>query len=207
MTPAQIDSACMSFNHSFGLMTEEAQNQLRYQAKEWLIAFGKEARPAMQMVSGTISEEMKAHLTEQAVAQNSPRPEIDIMNLPAGFYLMQGGERRVLVTIQPDGEDLKAAKDQAYEERNHLVALLAAIFPSGRKATDIPGWNPEWHNAVYIQFPWGQASWHYHDSQAHLFAHLPDFEGEWDGHTTEAKYEAIRKASTDLAALKNVRGL
>jgi hypothetical protein len=86
-------------------------------------------------------------------------------------------------------------KDQAYEERNRLVALLAGIFPSGVKHTNIPGWNPEWHGAAYIDFPWGQASWHFHDSQAHLFAHLPLYKGEWDGHTTEAKYEAIARAA------------
>jgi hypothetical protein len=93
-------------------------------------------------------------------------------------------------------------KDQAYEERNRLAALLASMFPSGTKRTDIPGWDAEWHGAVYIDFPWGQASWHYHDSQAHLFAHLPPYEGEWDGHTTEAKYAAIQRAATsaDLRA-------
>jgi hypothetical protein len=88
-----------------------------------------------------------------------------------------------------------AKKDGAYEERNRLVALLASMFPSGRKSTDIPGWNPEWHGAVYIDFPWGQASWHYHESQTHMFAHLTPYAGEWDGHTTETKYEAIQAAS------------
>ncbi len=81
--------------------------------------------------------------------------------------------------------------DQAYNERNRLVALLASIFPAGTKRTEIEGWDPEWHGCVYIDLPNGQASWHYHDREAHLFAHLPPYAGEWDGHTTEQKYERI----------------
>jgi hypothetical protein len=92
-------------------------------------------------------------------------------------------------------EQLKAEKDGAYLERNRLVALLATLYPSGIKRTAIEGWSDDWHGCVYIDFPWGQASWHYHDSQAHLFAHLPPYKGEWDGHTTEQKYAAIEQAA------------
>lgn len=88
-------------------------------------------------------------------------------------------------------QQFKEAKDQAYEERNKLVALLASMFPSGRTKTSIAGWGKAWHNCVYIDFPWGQASWHYHDSQAWMFNHLPPYKGKWDGHTTDEKYDAI----------------
>jgi hypothetical protein len=88
-------------------------------------------------------------------------------------------------------EEETARKDTAYLERNKLVSLLAAIFPSGIKRTAIEGWSDDWHGCVYINFPWGQASWHYHDSQAYLFEHLPPYEGDWDGHTTEEKYDSI----------------
>jgi hypothetical protein len=90
-------------------------------------------------------------------------------------------------------ERLEAARDGAYTERNRLVALLASIYPSGVKKTAIPGWDKSWHGCVYIDLPVGQASWHFHDSEAHLFAHLPPYEGEWDGHTTEEKYERIAR--------------
>lgn len=91
-------------------------------------------------------------------------------------------------------------KDAAYLERNKLVALLAAIYPSGIKRTAIEGWSEDWHGCVYIDFPWGQASWHYHDSQADLFAHLPPYQHEWDGHTTEDKYEDIVRVSKEMTA-------
>jgi hypothetical protein len=81
--------------------------------------------------------------------------------------------------------------DEAYHERNQLVALLARLYPSGRKRTAIEGWDPEWNGCVYIDLPTGQASWHYHDREAELFADLPEYAGEWDGHTTEQKYQRV----------------
>ena len=82
-------------------------------------------------------------------------------------------------------------RNEAYTERNRLVALLASIFPSRVDKTAIEGWDPEWHNCVYVDFPWGQASWHFHDGDARLFEHLQEAPAQWDGHTTEQKYEAI----------------
>lgn len=81
--------------------------------------------------------------------------------------------------------------DQAYEERNHLVAALARLYPAGLKRTAIDGWEPEWNGCVYIDLPTGQVSWHYHDREAHLFEGLPPYTGEWDGHTTEEKYRRL----------------
>ena len=92
-------------------------------------------------------------------------------------------------------EKLEAARDGAYTERNRLVAFLSNIYPSGVKKTAIPGWDEAWHNCVYIDLPVGQASWHYHNDETHLFAHLPPYESEWDGHTTEEKYERISLAA------------
>lgn len=83
------------------------------------------------------------------------------------------------------------AKDAAYRERNQLVALLARLYPSGIAQTPIEGWDPAWHGCVYIDLPTGQASWHFHTSEAHLFADLPPYAGSWDGHTTEEKYRRV----------------
>jgi hypothetical protein len=94
-------------------------------------------------------------------------------------------------------EKLESIANEAYTERNRLVALLASLFPSGVKKTDIPGWDAAWHGCVYIDLPHGQASWHFHDDEAHLFAHLPPYKGEWDGHTTEEKYERIARQALE----------
>lgn len=92
-------------------------------------------------------------------------------------------------------EELEQGRDAAYSERNQLVALLASMFPAGVAKTAIEGWDEAWHGCVYIDFPWGQASWHYHDSQAEMFHHLPQYLGSWDGHTTDQKYEMIGRAT------------
>lgn len=94
-----------------------------------------------------------------------------------------------------EASEITDAKDAAYLERNKLVALLATLYPSGLKRTAIEGWSEDWHGCVYIDFPWGQASWHYHDSHAHLFEGLPPYAGVWDGHSTEQKYSGIEYAT------------
>jgi hypothetical protein len=84
--------------------------------------------------------------------------------------------------------------NNAYKERNQLVALLSTLFPSGKAKTAIEGWDEAWHGCVYIEFPWGQASWHYHTDDGWMFEHLPQYTNQWDGHSTDAKYRAIAKA-------------
>lgn len=81
--------------------------------------------------------------------------------------------------------------DAAYLERNRLVAMLASLYPSGLKKTAISGWDEEWHGCVYIDTPEGQMSWHYHERDGWLFEGLPQYKGEWDGHTTDEKYARL----------------
>lgn len=38
-TPAQLDSACMSFRHDFGLLDEDERASVRFEAREWLRAW------------------------------------------------------------------------------------------------------------------------------------------------------------------------
>ena len=103
-----------------------------------------------------------------------------------------------LAAAQGQVEEQRKYKDSAYLERNRLVALLSKVFPSGKKKTAIEGWSEDWHGCVYIDLPTGQASWHYHDSQAWLFEHLPEYQGTWDGHTTDEKYERIQGYATPI---------
>ncbi len=82
-------------------------------------------------------------------------------------------------------------KDEAYRQRNYLVAALARLFPSGTRQTDIPGWDPEWHGCCFIDLPTGQISYHFHSSQAGLFADLPLYEKPWDGHDKDMVHERL----------------
>lgn len=107
--------------------------------------------------------------------------------------------------------EMEARKDAAYEERNRCVALLARMtLAMGRHAgvarTAIEGWSEDWHGCVYIDLPTGQASWHFHDSQASLFDGLPAYSGAWDGHTTPEKYERVAAAYSEPAAQEAVPG-
>jgi len=43
-TDAQINSACLSYRHDFGLMDKRDQDNLRFNANEWFLAWQKEAR-------------------------------------------------------------------------------------------------------------------------------------------------------------------
>lgn len=151
--------------------------------------------------SGIDTEPIKQRVRELLKAHRKPQSE------QAGDRVEEA-LRRFTASTAPDADDcgpvlregdcpnlcdhalrlMRADKDAAYQERNRLVAVLARMFPSGIARTDIPGWDPEWHGCVFIDLPTGQASWHYHDSEAAQFAALPPYAKPWDGHSTEEKY-------------------
>ena len=88
---------------------------------------------------------------------------------------------------------MRARKDNAYTERNRLVAALSKLFPAhlSRHPYD-PCWDNDWRTIVCIHLPTGQATWHIHDSELPMFDHLPRSKAHrWDGHTTEEKYERL----------------
>ena len=123
----------------------------------------------------------------------------DISYTPAEYQRLIDLARRGLDS-QNRIEALEVDKDGAYAERNQVVPLLARIalamgWKAGRRPTNIPGWESAWHGCVWIDLPTGQVSWHYHDSETHLFAALPEYDGPvWDGHTALEKYERVNKA-------------
>jgi len=97
------------------------------------------------------------------------------------------------------GEEIaeaKAEKDEAYRQRNYLVATLARMFPSGVRNTDIPGWSDDWHGCCFIDLPSGQISYHFHDSHRHLFDGLPAYETPWDDHDKETVHARLLALST-----------
>ncbi|HEY0935902.1 MAG TPA: hypothetical protein VGD91_19450 [Trebonia sp.] len=94
--------------------------------------------------------------------------------------------------------DLEASLNAIYRERAHLVAHLAAIYPSHIGTTDsaTPGWT-----VVTVELPTGQACWHIADGDLDLFGHVeqtPQSARGWDGHTTEEKYQRIAQLVAEL---------
>lgn len=87
--------------------------------------------------------------------------------------------------------------DAVYRERAHLLAHLAAVYPSHIQPDPAsPGWP-----VLYISLPTGQATWHIGDSDLELFGHVrTDVYEPWDGHTTYQKYERLDHATQIRAA-------
>lgn len=91
--------------------------------------------------------------------------------------------------------ELQHDKNNAYHERDMLVALISKVFPSYLAKHDPTdeSWDKEWTNIVYVNLPTGQCSWHIKDNELPLFNHLSYSENNWDGHTTVEKYIRISK--------------
>lgn len=99
-----------------------------------------------------------------------------------------------LITTETDA--LRAV----YRERAHLVALLAAVYPSHIGHTDPAA--PD-RAVATLQLPTGQATWHIEDDDEDLFQHVehdPAHSFAWDGHSTEEKYARIRTLTAEIAA-------
>lgn len=83
--------------------------------------------------------------------------------------------------------------DEVYRERNALVAFLAHRYCGVlvEDSEDEPGWG-----IVYIETKFGQMSWHIPPRDFDLFEGVDrEVSYRWDGHTTEEKYERLRRLS------------
>lgn len=100
------------------------------------------------------------------------------------------------VKLESENVRLREAKDGAYRERNQLVAFLSKLYPSHRArhpASD-ETWENDWRWIICIHSPFGQLSWHIHDSDLPMFEHLETNLNDWDGHSTEEKYRRLEQA-------------
>jgi len=91
----------------------------------------------------------------------------------------------------PGDEGLVDALDNAYRERNAVVAALIRVggYRAWRMlAPDAEGW---W--IVYAETPMGQVSWHVAPVDIRLFDGVPVGSDPWDGHTTEEKYDRVAR--------------
>lgn len=96
-----------------------------------------------------------------------------------------------LAQLGAEAGNLANALNAAYRERAHLVALLAALYPSHIGRTDPAA--PDWA-VVTVQMPTGQACWHIAADDEDLFEHVdhdPEHAVEYDGHSTVEKYGRI----------------
>lgn len=111
---------------------------------------------------------------------------------------------RTFRVIDEDGDyyeitgDPTDALNAAYRERAHLVALLAAIYPSEMHENPDADYD-DWP-IVMVQTPAGQMAWHLAPNDVDLFDHVKfETTAEWDEHTTDEKYARIRKLTAEVA--------
>jgi hypothetical protein len=107
-------------------------------------------------------------------------------------------------------EEAIRAKDQAYYERNQLVAYLSRLYPShlSRHPEGDEDWDRDWMTVVCVHIgvqprPIGDSifvelveenlCWHIHDSEVPLFFHLEWGDNDWDGHSTVEKYQRLAR--------------
>ena len=106
-------------------------------------------------------------------------------------------------------ESLEKQKNNAYWERNQLVAAISKIFPAhlSKHPEEDEEWDDDWRNIVVVYVPMNLTmykdsdkqpgdlpmTWHIHDHDMPMFDHLNYKEDYWwDGHSTEEKYKRLR---------------
>lgn len=107
-------------------------------------------------------------------------------------------------------EEMRAVKDDAYAQRNLLVAALSKLFPASLEhhPDEDADWEDEWRWVVFIDLPTGQVSWHIHERERPHFAHLERETGRvWHGHATEEKYRRLEALKGGHAELEEAVGL
>ena len=162
--------------------------------KEWLGAYKQSIELAQSEITQRTAELEAANEKVQFLEKKNSNlldSSNTVLKVKADQDVRLADLQAELERVRGELAKMRERKDGAYLERNRVVAALASCFPSGISRTAIEGWHDDWHGCVYIDLPTGQVSWHYHDSHAHLFAHLPPYTKQWDGHTTEEKYERV----------------
>lgn len=109
-------------------------------------------------------------------------------------------------------------RNDVYAERDKLVQFLTHVYPS--YLTEASDAVDGWRYVVVVDLQWNeptvfgdarnqfgprykaqtqQASWHIPDHELSLFSHLEVKPNNWDGHTTEEKYERLKIAGKHFA--------
>lgn len=150
------------------------------------------------------AREMVAHWVGAARAMLGDAPNYTETPIEMGVKVGESPERFafVLQRVAPGSLTPHQARrlaeeqrDGAYRERAQLLAWLAVIVPAVvAPAPDVD--EPDWQ-ILYLAPRRTQLSWHIAPADADLFQHVEhvdrdDPRAQWDGHTTEEKYQRIR---------------
>lgn len=102
--------------------------------------------------------------------------------------------RKIVEDLEKELIEIEKVKNNAYRERNELVALISKLFPAYKtRHPEDEEWEDDWRWIIVIDLPTGQVSWHIHDDEISLFSHLQEGVNSWDGHDNKEKYKRIRR--------------
>lgn len=99
----------------------------------------------------------------------------------------------------------ESVDNAVYRERAHLVAHLAAGYPSALVYGADP-LTPNWP-VIFIRLPTGQVSWHISPDDLDLFANVERGIEVWDGHDTTEKYRRVDAHTRALAQTRSIKML
>lgn len=91
--------------------------------------------------------------------------------------------------------DLQFALASVYAERASVATALArcARAQGCPVGFAVDPKEPAWP-VLFIELPTGQVSWHFSEADRHLLASdIGEYHGQWDGHTTEEKYDRLAR--------------
>lgn len=125
ITEAQINSACLSYRHDFGLLDEHDKERLRFVAKEWLHAWRKEFAPLAPALKLSASPAPAASGGLEAVREAAK----DIIASRSSTYKARNG--RVMSIEDGAGEMMWIVP---FDEMHALEAALAAHAATGGEA-------------------------------------------------------------------------
>jgi hypothetical protein len=119
-------------------------------------------------------------------------------NTPMDQYPDHPRIAQKLLDQQGDINRLTTERNGAYRERAHLLAWLAALHGPNAVLAPAPDIDDEdgWH-LLFLTVAGRQLSWHIAPHDVELFNHVErvnftDPRAQWDGHTTDEKYQRIR---------------
>lgn len=106
-----------------------------------------------------------------------------------------------------DLETHESKLESVYNERSRCIALILKMaeqmgFKTGlaEHPVDDESWDADWTTIAVVILPCGQLTWHIPIWDRYLFnetRHFEDDEYQWDGHTTEEKYNRMHSLTGD----------
>lgn len=203
------DNGGHAFTDEKGIMISNPSGLVSVDVGDWII---KDVGGIFYPCKPDVFEEMYKHEVDRLKSPDTTKPaeptgevvrtkdgaivdpskdDVHISN-PAAAAVLEDRVRNHPLYIE-----MRALKDGAYSERNRVVAAFARMaqehgWPVAILKTDIDGWDPDWQQCIFIETPFGQVSWHFHDSERNLFpATMVGTGAIWDGHTTDEKYRRL----------------